>query len=115
MPGRLRSGRVGVSHGGQLIKDRADPEPFLGLVPERAVRVHGVPGAPPDPGPGEVARGLQVGNDGLDGAFGEADDRAHVADPGVGVAGNLYEHVPVPGQQRPGPAAPIIFDHVSRV
>jgi hypothetical protein len=60
---------------------------FLGGVPEHAVAVHGVPDAPPGAGAGEVARVLQVGDDGLDGAFGEADDGADVPDPGVGAAG----------------------------
>src|SRR6201996_3549201 len=57
-PGRLRAGYVGVGHRGQLVQDRADPKPLLGAVPERAVRVHGVAGAPPDPGAREVALSL---------------------------------------------------------
>jgi hypothetical protein len=72
-------------------------------VPEQAVVVHGVPGTPTAPGPGEIAGGLKVGHDGLDGAVGEPDDGADIPDPGLGIAGDFHEHVPVPGQQ--GPAA----------
>jgi hypothetical protein len=83
-------GRVEGGVPGQQGEKRANPVPFLGLVPEQAAGVHGVQGAPPGPGASEVARGLQVGHDGLDGAFGEADDGADVADPGFGVAGDLH-------------------------
>ena len=73
---------------------------------------------PPGPGAGEVARGLQVSHDGLDGAFGEAGDGGDVPDPGIGVAGDLHEHVPVPGQQRPGTRALVrlahALDYISR-
>ena len=60
--------------GGEQVKERADPESFLGGVPEQAVPVHGVHDAPPGAGAGEVARGLQVGHDGLHGALSQADD-----------------------------------------
>src|SRR5947208_208115 len=45
---------------GQEGEERADPEPFLGRVPEQAVAVDGVPGAPPGAAAGEVAGGVQV-------------------------------------------------------
>ena len=81
---------------------------MLGTVPELAVWVHGVAGAPPNPGAGEVARGFQVGHDGLHGALGETDDGADLADPGFGVPGYLHEDVPVPGQQRPAVATALL-------
>jgi hypothetical protein len=90
--------RGAVAARGQQGEERSDPVSFLGRVAEQAVGVDGVPVAPPVPGPGEVARGFEVGHDGLDGAFGEADDGGDVSDPGFGIAGDLYQHVPVPGQ-----------------
>ena len=45
-----RPGSGGVAGGGQHGEERADPEPFLGGVTERAVGVHGVPGAASGPG-----------------------------------------------------------------
>src|SRR5258708_14211352 len=100
-----RPGFGGVAGAGQHGEERADLEPFLGAVAERAVGVHGGPGAASGPGAGEVARGFQSGHDGLHGALGDAGGVADVADPGSGVAGDLHEHVPVPGQQRPAAVA----------
>jgi hypothetical protein len=77
---RQRFGCVRVGHRREQVQERADLESFLGAVPERAFGVHCVPGTPPDPGAGDVALGCQVGHDALHGAFGEADDRADVAD-----------------------------------
>jgi hypothetical protein len=65
---------AGVACCGQQGEERSDPVSFLGAVAEQAVWVHGVEVAPPGPGPAEVALCFQVGHDGLDGAFGEADD-----------------------------------------
>jgi hypothetical protein len=48
----------------------------------------GVEGAAADAGAGEVAAGLQVGHDALDGAFGDADPVGDVTDPAVGLAGD---------------------------
>jgi hypothetical protein len=73
-------------------------------VPERLAGVHGVDGASAGARPGQVARGLQVGDDGLRGALGDVGGGGDVPDPGGGVARDLHEHVPVRGQQRP-PAA----------
>ena len=92
-------------------EERADQEPFLGGVTERAVGVHAVTGAAASPGAGEVARGFQVGHDGLHGAFGDAGGGADVADPGSRVAGDLHQHVPVPGQQRPAAVALTMMTH----
>jgi hypothetical protein len=72
----------------------------LRAVPENAIR-DGVPVAPADAVPGQVTRGFQVGHDALDGPLGQADGGADVAHPRLRVAGNLHQHVPVPGQQRP--------------
>jgi len=93
----------------------ADPEAFLGGVPEQVLAVHGVPGAPAGPGAGEIARCFQVGHDDLDGALGQADGGADVADPRGGGAGDLYQHVPMPGQQRPAAAALVRNAHTRRV
>ena len=41
------------------------------------------------------------------------DGGADVADPGLGVPGDLHEHVPVPGQQRPAAAPLVRIDHAS--
>ena len=46
--------------------------PSWAVCRNRLSAVHGVPGAPAGPGAGDVAGCLQVGHDGLDGAFGEA-------------------------------------------
>jgi hypothetical protein len=73
-------------------------------VPEHGVGVNGVPVAAADAAPGQVTRGLQVGHDGLDGALGQPDDGADVAHPRLRVAGDLYQHMPVPSQQRPAAA-----------
>src|SRR5215471_10728458 len=81
-------------------------------VPERAVEVDGVEGVAPGPGAGDVACGLQVGHDRLRGAFGDSGGGADVADPGVGVAGDLHQHMPVPGQQRPRATALTWSTHV---
>ena len=97
--------RMGQYDGGGMWMDAGSSAgpvaPFLGGVPEQAVGLHGVLGAPPGPGAGEVARGFQVGDDGLDRAFREAGNGADVADPRFGVAGNLHENAPMAGQQRP--------------
>src|SRR6185437_9755565 len=66
-----------------------------------------------DAGAGEVTSGLQVSDDGLGGAFGDPRGGADGADPGFRVAGDLHEHVPVPGQQRPGPAVPLGKTHTT--
>jgi len=71
-------------------------------VPEEAVVVHGVLGAPAGAGPGQVTGLLEVGDDGLDRAFGQADGGADVPDPGLGVASDLHQDVPVAGQEGPG-------------
>ena len=115
-PGRSFGCTVSRSHmpsGGALVlvrrgeqaEERADLVSFLGGVPELAVVPDGVPGAPPGAAAGDVTGGLQVGHDGLDGAFGQSRDGADVPDPGLGVTGDLHEHVPVPGQQRPAATA----------
>src|SRR5580704_17871323 len=101
----IRPGCGGIAVRGEQVEERADPKSLLGGVAEQVAAIHGIPGAAADPGAGEVARGLQVGHDDLDGALGEADDGADVADPGSGIAGDLHQHVPVPGQQRPTAAA----------
>ena len=46
VPGRLRAGCARFGQRGQLVQQRADPEPVLGVVPEWAVRVHGKTGQP---------------------------------------------------------------------
>jgi methylenetetrahydrofolate dehydrogenase (NADP+) / methenyltetrahydrofolate cyclohydrolase len=96
---------------GEQVQERAHPQPFLGRVPEQAVAVHGVPGATAGPGPAEVTGRLQVGHDGLHGALGESDGGADVPDPGLGVAGDLNQHVTVPGQQGPAAAAAVRITH----
>jgi methylenetetrahydrofolate dehydrogenase (NADP+) / methenyltetrahydrofolate cyclohydrolase len=103
----------GVIFRGEQVQERAHPEPLLGGVAEQAVAVHGVPGASAGPGAREVAGGLQVGHDGLDGPVGEPDDGADVADPGLGAAGDLHEHVAVPGQERPAAAARVRVGHAT--
>jgi hypothetical protein len=86
---------------------------FLSRVPECGVRIDGVHGAPSFPGTGQVTGRLQVGHDGLDRALGEANDGADVPDPGLGVAGDLDEYVPVAGQQCPGSAAVLRITHAT--
>ena len=73
-------------------------------MPEHVVGIDGVPVAAADAAPGQITRGLQVGHDGLDGALGQPDNGADVAHPRLRVAGNLDQHMPVPGQQRPAAA-----------
>jgi len=99
---------------GEQVQEWADPVSFLGGVPEQAVGVHRVPGTPPDPGAGEVTGCLQVGHDGLGGAFGDTSGGGDIPDPGLGVACDLHEHVPVPGQQRPAAATPLRSTHTFR-
>jgi hypothetical protein len=107
----IRPGCGGIAVRGEQVEKRADPKSFLGGVPEQVVAVHGVPGAAAGPGAGEVARGFQVGHDDLDGALGEVDGGADVADSRGGGAGDLHQHVPVPGQQRPAAAALVRDTH----
>jgi hypothetical protein len=90
----IRPGCGGIAVRGEQVEKRADPKSFLG-------------GA----GAGEVARGFQVGHDDLDGALGEVDGGADVADSRGGGAGDLHQHVPVPGQQRPAAAALVRDTH----
>jgi EmrB/QacA subfamily drug resistance transporter len=111
---RLPGVRGVVVSRGQQVQERADPEPFLGRVPELAVGVDGVPGAAAVPGAGDVAGGFQVGHDGLDGPLGQVRGGAEVPDAGVGVAGDLDEHVAVPGQERPPAAALVRVAHGTR-
>ena len=96
------AGRGGdVAGGGQQGQERADPVSFLGGVPERAVRVDGVPGAPAGPGAGNVPGGLQVGHDGLDGALGDAGPGAEVPDPGLRAISTRTCPCPVSSVQLP--------------
>jgi hypothetical protein len=88
---------------------------FLGRMPEEAVRVHGVLVAPPGPGPDDVPGRLQVGHDGLNRAFGQPGGGGDIAGPGLRITGDLDQHVPVPGQQRPGTAALITQGSLSEI
>jgi hypothetical protein len=90
---------------GQEGEEGTDPVAVLGWVPEQAVGVDRVPGASAGASASDVAGGFQVGDDGLDGSFGQVGGGAEVPDPGVGVAGDLHEHMAVPGQERPAAAA----------
>ena len=74
-------------------------------MPEQAVWIDGVPVASASAAAGQVTGSLQVGDDGLDGALGEADDGADVPHPGLWVAGDLDQDMPVTGQQCPVAAA----------
>jgi hypothetical protein len=86
---------------------------LLRRVPEQAVRVDGVDGAPPGPGAGDITRALQVGDDGLDGALGNAGGGGDVPDAGLGVAGDLHQDVAVPGQERPAAAGTVRVAHAT--
>ena len=55
---------------GEQVEERADLEPFLGGVAKLAVVPDRVPGASPGAAADDLAGGLQVSHDGLDGAFG---------------------------------------------
>jgi hypothetical protein len=92
---------VCVPGGGKHVQERAYLKSRLRTVPEQAVCIDGVPVAPTDAVPGEVARRFQVGHDGLDGALGEAHDGTDVAHPRIRVAGDFHKHMPVTGQQCP--------------
>jgi len=87
----------------------------LGRVAEQAVRVDCVPGAAPGPGTSDVPGGFQIGHDGLDGALGDAGHGAEVSEPGFGIAGDLHQDMPVPGQQRPAAAALVTVTHTARL
>src|SRR5215469_5175624 len=101
----LRSGGVlNVAGLSEQVEERSDPVSILSRVPEQLLRVHLVDGAAPGPGTGKVTRDLQVGHNGLHGAFGQPGDGGDVPYPGVWVPRDLDENVPVPGQQRPGAA-----------
>ena len=108
---RPAPGWCAVLVGGEQGEERADPESFLGGVPELAVVSDGVPGAPARAVARDVTGGLEVGHDGLDSAFGQSRGGAYVPDPGLGVAGDLHEHVAVPGQERPAAAALVRVTH----
>ena len=58
---------VCVAGGGQQVQERAHMKSGLRTVPEHAVWIDGVPVAPANPVPGQVARGFEVGHDALDG------------------------------------------------
>jgi hypothetical protein len=90
---------------GQEIKERADSVAVLSAMPEQAVTVDGVTGAPSDTGSGDITFGFQVGDDGLDRALGEVGGGGDVPDTGSGVAGYLHQDMAVPGQERPVSAA----------
>jgi Aminotransferase class I and II len=96
-------GRGAIGHG-QQVKERTDPQALLRAVPEQVVPVECVPVAAADAAPCQVARGFQVGHDGLDRALGQADHRADVPHARMRVLGDLDQHVPVPGQKRPATA-----------
>jgi hypothetical protein len=98
--GRILATLGGVSAlpvSGEQPKERADSESVLGAMTERAVWVHGVPVAAPDPGPRDVARRLQVGHDGQYRVLTQPSGNGNIAGPGLRVTGNLYQHMPVPG------------------
>src|SRR5215470_1397123 len=81
----------GVTGRSEQVKERANPKPFLGTVPEPAVRVDGVDVAAAVTVAGQVTRSLQVGHDGLDGALGEAHNGADVTHPRLRIAGDLHQ------------------------
>jgi hypothetical protein len=112
---RSRCGAGVLAGRGEEAEERADPVPFLGGVPEHAVVVDGVPCAPPGASAGQVSSGLQVGHDGLDGALGQSGYGADVPDPGAGVAGDLHQHMPMPGQQCPAATTLVRVAHASRL
>src|ERR1700722_5489628 len=80
-------------------------------MPEHAVAVDRVLVAAAHPAAGEVARGFEVGHDGLDGSLGKTDDGADIADARPGIPGDLDEDMPVPGQQRPAPGLLVRLAH----
>jgi hypothetical protein len=91
-------GRGGIAVAGRRkqLQEGADAVPVLGRLPERAVEMDRVAGAPSGPGAGQVPGGLQVGDDGLGGPVGQVGRRGDVPDPDLGVAGDLHRYVPVP-------------------
>ena len=93
---------VGAKIGfGKQLEEGADTETALGTVPEQAVRIDRIEVAAADAASGQVTFGLQVSDDGLDCALGEADNVGDVAHTRLGAAGDLYQYVPVPCEQRP--------------
>src|SRR5215831_935166 len=107
------TGSGSVTRRSEQVEKRADAKAFLGAVPEKAVGVDGVVVAAAGAAPGQVTGGLQVGHDGLDGALGQAHGGADVAHPRLRVAGDLHQHMPMPGQQRPAAAAFVRRTHPS--
>src|SRR5579875_3598556 len=111
---RYGAARAAVAVSGQQVQERPDAESFLGVVAEGAVWVDGVPGAPPGPAAGDVASGLQVGQDRMNGPFGDPGRGADVPDAGLGIAGDFDQHVSVPGQDRPLAISRHRFDDTHR-
>lgn len=75
--------------------------PRFQRVPEVGARDDLVAVASPGLGPDDEALADEFGDDLLDGALGDADPLGEVPDPGLRVAGDRDEHVPVVRQEGP--------------
>lgn len=87
--------------GADEVDELADGEPRLQLVAEVRVADDGVPVPPADLRLAQVAPVDQVAHDLLDRPLGDPDGVGDVAHPGVPVAAQGDEHVPVVGQEGP--------------
>jgi hypothetical protein len=101
VPCGMSLGHRGAPGVGQEFQDRADGQSFLAPVPEPAIAVDGVLGAPAHPAAGDVPGLLQVGNDRLGGAFGQPCVFGQVPDTGRGVLSDGDQDVPVTSQEGP--------------
>ncbi len=87
--------RRASADGGAFLAVEESPEEVahgvvgLGGVAQGHGRVDGVAVTAAHPGTGEVSGGLEIGDDELDGTFGDADARGDVTQPRIGIAGDL--------------------------
>ncbi len=80
----------------------ADGQASLTPVTEGLVQVEGVAVAAADPFPGQVAGLVQVRDDAVHRAVGDADADSDVTGPRPGAAGDLDQRAGVVGEERPG-------------
>ncbi|MFD0471300.1 hypothetical protein ACFQ0B_25545 [Nonomuraea thailandensis] len=100
---------------GEHVDQQADRQAGLGRVAEVLVQVEAVAVAPPHPVAAEVAALVQVAHDVLHGPLGDADAGGDVAQPDVGVPGDLHEHPGVVGEERPAGRPVVGCAHVRRL
>lgn len=85
----------------EKVQNFADVVFSVHRMPERHLRVHGVPVASPVPRPGQVVAVLELGDDALRRPLSDTDYVGDFPKSGVGIFRHAQEHMGVVGEKRP--------------